>query len=307
MTFETTLHRLRVFKAVVELGSFKLASLHLGITQPAVSAHIQALEQEIRRPLFIRCAGKAPTLTETGSLVYAYAQDVLRRTEQLEMLIADLDSHPQRLTISTQKDIANTLLPAYVQNFKSIYRDVELVIRAHIQDQVIDDVRHARVHLGLILSAQHIHGLHTQVLSREPLVFIVGHDHELARRTRVSPADLQKYKFVCGIQTSMYAKMIRTLLAQLGLCDYCVTVQVEDGLTAIEIVKRGEEVAALPLYCVEADLRAGSIRAVDLACDPPYLQLQLIRSEHQPLSRLAQEFAALLKSRTRSVPSPVSK
>ena len=47
MMFPSSLRRLKVFVAVVDAGSFGAAADQLGITQPSVSGHIRALEQQI--------------------------------------------------------------------------------------------------------------------------------------------------------------------------------------------------------------------------------------------------------------------
>ncbi|CAB3774956.1 LysR family transcriptional regulator [Paraburkholderia humisilvae] len=50
------LTHLRTFLDAYRLKSFSRAATHLGITQPAASLHVQALEALIGKPLFARCA-----------------------------------------------------------------------------------------------------------------------------------------------------------------------------------------------------------------------------------------------------------
>ena len=51
--------RLKVFMAVAETGSFTKAAKSIGISQPAVSQNINALEKEIGTPLILRAKGEA--------------------------------------------------------------------------------------------------------------------------------------------------------------------------------------------------------------------------------------------------------
>lgn len=68
--------RLRVFMAVAETGSFTKAARSIGISQPAVSQHISALEKEVGTSLIMRAKGEA-SLTEAGMVFRDYASRIL--------------------------------------------------------------------------------------------------------------------------------------------------------------------------------------------------------------------------------------
>ena len=55
------LDRLRIFHAVAKAGSLTHAGEELGLSQPAVSRQVSALEDELKTPLFIRHARGATT------------------------------------------------------------------------------------------------------------------------------------------------------------------------------------------------------------------------------------------------------
>lgn len=68
--------RLKVFMAVAETGSFTKAAKSIGISQPAVSQNINALEKEIGTPLILRAKGEA-SLTSAGAVFLEYASRIL--------------------------------------------------------------------------------------------------------------------------------------------------------------------------------------------------------------------------------------
>ena len=70
------LTELRTFIAVVRHGSFARAGAHIGLTQGAVSGHIQRLEQHIGVQLFDRTGRKA-VLTDMGRDVHARALEIV--------------------------------------------------------------------------------------------------------------------------------------------------------------------------------------------------------------------------------------
>lgn len=63
------------FRTLVETGSFTQTARKLGLTQPAVSQHIQKLEKGLGKPLLIR-HGRSTELTEAGKVLYKHVQDL---------------------------------------------------------------------------------------------------------------------------------------------------------------------------------------------------------------------------------------
>ena len=63
------------FRTLVETGSFTQTARKLGLTQPAVSQHIQKLEKGLGEPLLIR-HGRSTELTEAGEVLFQHVQDL---------------------------------------------------------------------------------------------------------------------------------------------------------------------------------------------------------------------------------------
>jgi DNA-binding transcriptional LysR family regulator len=77
-----TLDQMRMFKAVAEAGSFRLAATRLGRAQSAVSHSISNLEAELSVTLFDR-SGHRPTLTAQGQVLLEDCKALLLRTDVL--------------------------------------------------------------------------------------------------------------------------------------------------------------------------------------------------------------------------------
>lgn len=84
-----TLRNLRTFCAAVEHGGFLGAQAVLGMSQPAISAHIKDLEIGLGFPVCRR--GRAGfALTEKGEAVYARAKEMLAGLEDCEAHLGEL-------------------------------------------------------------------------------------------------------------------------------------------------------------------------------------------------------------------------
>lgn len=77
------LYQLRTFVTVAEIGNLTQASERLFISQPAVSAHIKALESELDIILFERTA-RGMRLTDKGMVLREHAQQVLDSSRSLK-------------------------------------------------------------------------------------------------------------------------------------------------------------------------------------------------------------------------------
>jgi len=88
--------QLAAFCAVVERESFSQAAVRLGVTQPAVSQQVRALEKRIGQQLLDR-SGRRVVPTEAGLRLYHGAQRLLALEEQLLEQVAAEDEGALRV------------------------------------------------------------------------------------------------------------------------------------------------------------------------------------------------------------------
>jgi LysR family transcriptional activator of nhaA len=80
-------HHLLYFWTAAREGSIAAACRRLHLTQPTVSGQIKALERALKAKLFER-RGRSIALTETGRLVYRYADEIFSLGRELEDAVA---------------------------------------------------------------------------------------------------------------------------------------------------------------------------------------------------------------------------
>lgn len=107
-------HHLRYFWTVAGERSVTRAALKLNVSQPTVSAQIRALEGALGEKLFVRAA-RTLALTDTGRLVYRYAEEIFGLGRELMDAVRDRPTdRPLRLQVgvtdSLQKLVAYRLL-----------------------------------------------------------------------------------------------------------------------------------------------------------------------------------------------------
>src|ERR671933_628425 len=110
--------QLAAFCAVVEKKSFSQAADKLGVTQPAVSLQVRALEDRLGQTLLDR-SGRRVEPTEAGRRLYRSAQRLLALEEQLyEEVSADAGVVAGTLSIGASTGPGAHLVPMLLCEFQ---------------------------------------------------------------------------------------------------------------------------------------------------------------------------------------------
>jgi DNA-binding transcriptional LysR family regulator len=281
--------RLSVFKSVVDCGGFNIAAAAIGIAQPSVGAHIKALETQVGQPLFQRARGTRPQLTKAGQALYAYAVEVLQKSQATSQTLAAIRSDArQEIVVAVHRDIAMHFLPARLSAFRTSYPKVRVITRIGTIDEVIAQVRARSVDLGLFLASETLPGLRSEVIDHVSLALVVSPDHPLAREKGLTAPALKQHPFVTGLDGSSFNQLADAAMKQIGLDSYEVTMELEESAAAKEMVRHGLGIACLPRCTVAGDLASGAL--VELALAVPLPDLQLRCGHKRALSETAQNF-----------------
>jgi len=139
--------RLETFVWVATLGSFRKAAERLHTTQPAISARISGLEDELGVKLFEREGGSSPIiLTPKGKELLPYIEKILFQSEQLRKRAEADTAYSGVLRLGVSETIVNTWLPDFLARLhkKSPNLNVELtvdittVLAAGVKDRTLD-------------------------------------------------------------------------------------------------------------------------------------------------------------------------
>jgi DNA-binding transcriptional LysR family regulator len=180
--------QLLTFERIVREGSFSRAAWSLDLAQPTVSARMQALEQAVGGPLFAR-SGRGVALTDLGTSFLPFAR------RALDVLDAGVEAARQaqigqrgRVSIGVLESLSGSFLGPAVARFHAEHPDVDVLVRAGRQEQLVELLHDAVIRLAILVWPSY--GVQTGdvdvLLSlREPVVLAGAPTHPLARRGRV--------------------------------------------------------------------------------------------------------------------------
>jgi DNA-binding transcriptional LysR family regulator len=161
----------RTFLEVVTTGSFVAAAERLHVTQSTVSTRIQALEQELGRPLFLRNKAGA-VLTPAGTQFQRHAIAIIRLWEQARQDASVPAGHTALLRIGGEAGLWNRLLYKWVPWMRANARNVALRCELGLSDGLIHNLVEGLLDIGVMYAPQSRPGLVVVVLVQEELVLL---------------------------------------------------------------------------------------------------------------------------------------
>lgn len=189
---------LRAFCAAATLGSIAEAARSMGISQPAMSKRMRALEHVTGAELFER-SSRGVTLTQAGVQLYSAARRLLRSADSVQALIKSPPAMPVR--IASSPTIAELRLPQVLADLATGEQALAAELISANSELVRELVRDGRSDLGIASMdpyALYADGLEERIVWRDELVIVVPPGHpweeieEIPREEFAATAVLQR-------------------------------------------------------------------------------------------------------------------
>ncbi len=280
--------QLHTFLEIVRLKSFSKAAQTCYRTQPAISAQVRQLEQELNTTLFERF-GSRISLTTAGKLFAEYAEQLLDLKRRAQNSIAELERVPKgELVIAANEATCIYVLPEVFSIYKEQFPGVQLHVDRSYGSHVMEAVLENQADFGLTQLPVQERRLQVVKIHTDEIRLIVPRQHPLAERTSVTCFDLSGYPLLLP----RYGTSRARLNAWLEPADDSITVSME--LDSTEMMKRfvmaGLGISFLAASNCREDVTGGRLRAIALAPEPMVRRLGLIYRKDKALSKAALGF-----------------
>lgn len=185
---ELKIRQLEVFKAVMETGSVTAAAARLNCTQPAVSVALGKFEKSSGLTLFDRARGRfAPT--PEGEALYLEVERGLSGLGRITGKARELrEGRLGHLAVAA--DGVSELLSQVVADFQREHGDVTVEMFLRSSKEIVTWVGSQQLDVGIVEMPVHWPGVAFDPFG-QACVCIMPHDHVLASRTVIGPADLE--------------------------------------------------------------------------------------------------------------------
>lgn len=293
-TFLTS-NRLMAFVAVAKHRNITKAAQELRITQPSVSKHLKALEENYRVRLIEKEAGKIE-LTNEGRVFLRYANDVLSLLEQLDYQFGILQTkhRAETLKVGGSHGSSTLLLPSLVAQFKQLHPEIPIALRTGSSKTLEKMLLNAEVEIALLHMESARANLCAEFFRKENLIVFVARNHPLATKKTVNVSDLNRSQLAAtGGRHSTTEKILKELTNK-GL-NTRVTIRCETPEAVKIIVSKGIAVGILFEDTIMPEIKRGFFKMLN------FDGIKLTGSSHiayrqdKPMSNNAREFLSLLR------------
>ena len=263
--------RLRVFRAVAEEMSFRKAAEVLHLSQPAVSQHVRALEEEAGAQLFDRSRGDGHgsqiSLTEAGRVLLGYANIAAETMVDARRALAALNHEVAgELRLGASTTVAQYVLPRILGAFLRQYPQVELSLVSGNTERIVEEVAEKKVTLGIIEGPPMRRDMKTERMVKDEMVLIVNPNYALTLRKGgvIAPSELAKVPLLLRERGSGSRRVVERALKKAGVSLRSLNVAME--LDSTEAIISGVEaelgVGFVSRWAVGKVLRLGTVRVV---------------------------------------------
>jgi DNA-binding transcriptional LysR family regulator len=291
--------QLAAFCAVVERRSFSLAAERLGVTQPAVSLQVRALEKRLGTQLLDR-SGRRVEPTEAGWRLFRGAQRLLALEEQLlDEVAAEADgSLGGELQIGASTGPAAIVVPLLLCGFQRAHPDVRVAFVVHDTQTVIDRVAARELELGIVGAARRHRGVRFEPFLRDEVILACPPGHPFAGRT-VAMDELSGEELIVMQEGAGVRQVIEDELRRRGVRLRDLDVRLQLGLqeSVRSAVVAGYGVAFISRTAIEAELADGRLAEARVEGIDARRDVSLARATGRVGSRVAEAFVSFARER----------
>lgn len=290
MKLDVHLYKLQTLLRLFANRSFSATAQELGLSQSAVSQHVQLLESELGVTLVNR-QERPLRPTEAGQVAVRYAREIFGRIEEMERRLAEIrEAKAGKMAVGASTSVGIYLLPQPLASFKALHPGAEIVLRIAPRAQVYSDLAMSASDFAYVLALEPPPGLVFKRLRTERLAFVCSPQHPLARRKRVPLATVAGHPFVTARQDSDYVVMANEILRKSGVQKYPIAVELDN----MEAVKRSIAlnlgVGFLPRLGVQGEIQEGKLWEISVEKPALHCVLALVHRRGKFFTPVMVEF-----------------
>ena len=258
--------QLESFAAVVRLNSFTKAAESLYISQPTISTHIRALEEELGTRLIMRTT-KNIEVTPEGMKLFEYSVNIL---ELRDRMVSECSEGAKKIIHLGASTIPSAyILPEILPKFGELYPNAFFVIHQTDSRGVVDGLTDGVYDVGLIGMPCEKESLYSAPFCKDRMVLItpVSEEYLKYQAENAKPVDiLRNSPVILRERGSGSKKSADFFLEQAGLSDsqLQVTARVNDPEAIKNLVAGGLGVSIISMRAARNFLREKRILAFEL-------------------------------------------
>lgn len=284
-----TLRRIRSFITVAQAGGFRRAADELAISQPALSAHVKELEEQLGVPLFRRTTRQV-RLTDNGEL---FLTRVRRALSDLESVILEVKEQAAiqrgRVVVATVPSIAANVLPRILPAFMKAHPGIAVHIYDDRAESIEGRVVRSEVDFAIGPAIENSTDLEFENVVDDRFLAIFPNTHPDAQARTITLRQLLAYPLITMRPGLNMRQVLDAAVAKEGLAIRPAH-EVYHHDTLMGMVESGLGVGTLPALTVSV-VRNPKLAFATIANPAVTRQIGFTKRRGEPLSPAATEFS----------------
>jgi DNA-binding transcriptional LysR family regulator len=291
--------QLAAFCAVVDRRSFSQAAERLGVTQPAVSLQVRALEKRLGTQLLDR-SGRRVEPTEAGWRLYRGAQKLLALEQQIESDVASTVEGELRgtLVLGASTGPAAIVVPLLLGEFQRQNPGVHVSLTVSDTHTVVERVAARELELGIVGASRRYRGVRFEPFFSDEVILACPPGHRFAGRT-IPLDELREEPLILMQEGAGVRQIVEDALRRSGVRLRDLDVRLELGLqeSVRRAVQAGYGVTFISRTAVESELDAGTLTEARVQGLEATREISLAVAAGRARSRVADAFVDFARPR----------
>lgn len=294
MAHHWTLKQLRLMALAAASGSYAKAAHDMGLSPPAVTAQMKALEEDLGVPVFERVEGRLRPTAAGAELLMAQQRIALALAEA-ERAIAALKSPDRGSVVVGVVSTAKYFAPMALAAFRKRHPGIELKLMIGNREEIIEGLMRLDLDLAVMGRPPAAMEADMQVIGDHPHVVIAPPEHRLIRRRRLTPADVAKEDLLVREPGSGTRMLMERVFDEAGVSHPPIAMEIGSNETIKQAVMAGLGLSFISAHTVAAEVADGRLKVLDVQGLPVVRQWLVVRARDKrllPAGRALQTFLA---------------
>lgn len=258
--------RLKVFYTVANRLSFTKAATELFITQPAISKHIQELEDYYKIKLFERNGAKI-SLTKAGIVLLEHSKSIFGIYREIDFDMSTLiNQQSGMLRLGASTTISQYIIPPILARFHQKLQDIKVSLRNGNTEQIENALINKEIEIGIVEGQSKNTAIKYTEFLKDELVLVCNRTNPLFSKEKITLNELKSLSIVLREQGSGTLEVIEYALKPLGINLSQLNIEMQLGST--ESIKsylmHSNCVAFISIHAIEKELKNNELYILDV-------------------------------------------
>ncbi|WP_281632567.1 LysR family transcriptional regulator [Flavobacterium luteolum] len=258
--------RLKVFYTVALRLNFTKAATELYITQPAVSKHIQELEETYKTKLFERNGSKI-ALTPAGKILLKYTKSIFDIYREIDFEMSSFNKERQGLLrLGASTTISQYIISPVLASFHQKQKDIKVNLLNGNTEQIENALINKEIEIGIVEGQSKNQSIKYIPFLKDELVLVCNSNNPFVKQNEISVNDLKSMKFITRERGSGTLEVIEFALKKAGL--KFSDLQIEMQLGSTESIKsyllNSDCFAFMSIHAVNKELKNKELIVLDV-------------------------------------------